>query len=272
MHKPFVDFCVRHRIAITWALGISAAFVLLKLLAPNLLVGAGAVLAWVAAVIGGARLAGGGNRERERTPQEQRDAERDTEIVLDAFHENRNVAEIERRQAAAAGARAAQHGAVAEGVALQPAEMTVEERKIAIEKIKAALRRGASGLVVLALVFSAAVARADDSGVIRDGVSGWWMSDAEHAEYEQWAAELVQRRLQIADLNTQAAHLNRASYRERTANEICVSITRATQRKLEAEESRSAALAAWYRSPKFVAVTSVIAGLAAASAVAWAVR
>jgi hypothetical protein len=205
-----------------------------------------------------------------RSPAERERAERDNEIVLDAIQEHRGIAGLEQVKAQQAGARAAYHGAIAHDAKERLEEMGEAERRAAVERAKARLRRGGGALVVLASLLTASPARADEP--LRHpttGVAGWWMDNGEHLEVDAWILELDARRQQIGDLKLQVAALQRASSHESAAVEMCGGALRATERNLARADREVDRLASWYRDPRFVAPAGVVLGVLAMGGLAW---
>jgi len=210
-----------------------------------------------------------------RTPAERRAAQRDTEIVLDAIDEHTQRADVAREKAAQAGEAAAYHGHAASEQPQKLRDMTSAERKAELDKIEKRLRAGKKTTIVFALALGviSSTARASETMVHpRTGIEGWWMEDGEHLELAEWAAELVERRDQVADLTVQVSALKIASHHDATATEMCTGVLRATQRRLEATEARADALAAWYRDPRLWGGVGLVGGLVLSAALVMAVQ
>lgn len=210
----------------------------------------------------------------DRSPQQRRDAERDDEIVRSAIEENRAVGELERAKAAQSGARAEIAGDVADDATRRAASMSAPARRKAVDAaLERIRRRRNSGVLVLLISLAASTAHAGEPMAHpTTSVPGWWMDANEHLELDSIVLELDARQAQVLELKAQATALNRASYRERSATELCSAIASSTRNRLRESDARNAELAALYRDPRLWGPLGLVAGIGLSALTAWAVR
>lgn len=233
-------------------------------------------LRWAAAAAVGAVLALVASAfARRQAPDRARGAaaERDNEIVMDTLNELHERATIAAQKADRAGGIAAQSQAAAVDAPKRLREMSREQRRLALIRVGERLRAGAKVVILVALVLAPVHARADETlAHPRTGVEGWWMTDGEHLQLEEWATELVERRDQAAALQVQVGALRVADGSNAAAFGLCESSLAAASGLLTAADARAESLSAWYRSPRLWGALGLFVGAGLVTALALAVN
>lgn len=230
----------------------------------------------VAAAVGAAMLAGVlFGRRREVTP-EDRDDERDLDVVRETglALEERAAGHAEHARARAESAE--WDAARGEAERLRVSTLNPEDRARELEAIRARLRardKLRNGILTLAILVLPMSARADEPMAHpQTGEAGYWVADAQHAEDAGWLAELEYCRSSVEGYRASTAITLRATHYVTAAQELSRGALTASERMREVQSAELDAAHAWYRSPKLWAAVGLLGGSVLTLAVVWGVQ